>query len=193
METLRDQNLHVLLEKLSPRVAENFFGLRVDQTDLALLVDNDHAIGSELQKTAELFFDSRALADFFLNDQPRGKNEEETQSAQKADGPFALGRAGLQVARPLQEQAVFFLFHSGEQHIDLLHELLSKTFAHRRSGSSQALLAANPNALGQKRKLCGDERLQTLQSALLFRIVTDKLAELVEIATQLAGAAVIGR
>src|SRR5260370_7265210 len=150
METVRDQNLHVLLEKLSPRVAENFFGLRVDQTDLVLLVDNDHAIGSELQKTAELFFDSRALADFFLNDQPRGKNEEETHSAQKADGPFALRRAGLQVARPLQEQAVFFLFHSIEQNIDCPHHLLSNTFPHPLLSRLPPFLPPHPKPLTPK-------------------------------------------
>jgi len=44
-KTLRHQNLHLLPEKLFPRVAEQTLRLGVDQNDLAGAVGDDHGVG----------------------------------------------------------------------------------------------------------------------------------------------------
>ncbi len=52
----RDQHLDTLAQQLGAGVAEELFGLRVYQRDLALIVHNNHGVGRSFQQRAEFFF-----------------------------------------------------------------------------------------------------------------------------------------
>ncbi len=72
-KSLRDQKLHRLLEKLAARVAEDLFGLRVDQNDVALLIDDQHGVWRGLQKALEFLLGFLAFGDV-----PNGARDQHT-------------------------------------------------------------------------------------------------------------------
>ena len=54
MTSRGDQHLDVGTQQFQAAVAEDPFGLRIDEKDLAFLIDNDHRVGSGFQERSKL-------------------------------------------------------------------------------------------------------------------------------------------
>jgi hypothetical protein len=62
-KALGDEQLDPLPDQLLAAVAEQLLGLRVDQQDTAVAVDDHHRVRRRLEQTAELLLGAAALAD----------------------------------------------------------------------------------------------------------------------------------
>ena len=127
-KTVGDEHLHLVAQKFLPRVAEELFRLRVDQDDLAVVVDDHHRVGRRLEQAAKFFLGAAAVGDVAH----RGADEHALLGSQRAEADLDR-ELGAVPAQALQVEPCSHRAHARVVEISLAVDamLLAEALGHQ--------------------------------------------------------------